>query len=343
MTRTMARAVAYARNQFESVVDYMAQLGINKPVHIGETGWASVDGSAYGVSGSKAADEYKQKLFHDQLRDWTDEAGISLFFFEAFDEQWKNAHSPSHSENHFGLITLNNEVKYALWEAFDEGRFAQLTRDGKPLLKSFSGNKDLLVASAMLPPFKSQMAVREISTVNASRSVGEKVTEARLVIVHDTLPAESLDTTFPSAKLKLVPWEGTTAIELMPGGVVRVETRAGDWWGASLQLDSENGENLSAFEDGTLNFEIRGSSDVSFGLGFQTGNFLRGDQVNNFANIGAGTDITIGSEWRKVAISISDIEGGSGMTDVTNLIAFLGQERAPEREIFLRNIYFSQQ
>ena len=102
-------------------------------MHIGETGWASIDQTAYGAGGSKAADEYKQKVFHDLLREWTDEACISLFFFEAFDEQWKKATSPGDSENRFGLIALNNEVKYALWDAFDAGTFDGLTRDGEPL------------------------------------------------------------------------------------------------------------------------------------------------------------------------------------------------------------------
>ena len=339
---TMDRAIAYAKGQYQSVLDYMSQLGIDKPVHIGETGWASIDGTAYGVKGSKAADEYKQKAFYDRLRAWTDEEGISLFFFEAFDEQWKNADSPDHSENHFGLITLGNELKYALWEAFDEGRFAELTRNGAALKKSFSGEVESLLAGAMVPPFKSQMAVRRIETVNMTREPGEAVTERRLVVVHDTLSDDSPDTTFPSAMLKLTPWEGTTAIELMPDGVVRIETRAGDWWGASLEFAADIGEDLSAFEQGTLHFDIRGSDNVNFSLGFQTGNFLRGDQINNFANFGPSSNRRISTDWQAVALPITQINSGTDMTDVSNLIALLSQDGAPEREIFLRNIYFSQ-
>ena len=340
---TMDRAIAYAKGQYQSVLDYMSQLGIDKPVHIGETGWASIDGTAYGVKGSKAADEYKQKAFYNRLRAWTDEEGISLFFFEAFDEQWKNADSPDHSENHFGLITLDNELKYALWEEFDEGRFAGLTRNGAPLKKSFSGEVESLLAGAMVPPFKSQMAVRRIETVNMTREPGEAVTEQRLVVVHDTLSDDSPDITFPSAMLKLTPWEGTTAIELMPDGVVRIETRAGDWWGASLEFAADVGEDLSAFNQGTLHFDIRGSDNVNFSLGFQTGNFLRGDQVNNFANFGPSSNRRVSSDWQAVALPISEINSGTDMTDVSNLIALLSQDRAPEREIFLRNIYFSQE
>ncbi len=339
---SMGRAVDYAKSQYQAVADYMASVGISKPMHIGETGWASIDETAYGAGGSKAADEYKQKVFHDLLREWTDEAGISLFFFEAFDEQWKKATSPGDSENHFGLIALNNEVKYALWDAFDAGTFDGLTRDGEPLRKSFAGDRDALLASALVPPFRSQMAVRSIDTVQADRSPGEGVTEANYIVVHNTLSGNDPDASYPSAALKLTPWEGTATIELLPDGEVRVETRAGDWWGASLQIEGEVGENLANFSGGRMHFEIRGSSDVNFGLGFQTGNYLRGDQVNNFADFGPGTDHPIGEEWQAVELAIPDIGSGANMSDVTNIVAFLSQEKAPDRTLFVRNIYFSQ-
>jgi hypothetical protein len=339
---TMQRAIAYAKKQYSAVAEYMASVGVSKPMHIGETGWASIDETAYGAAGSKAADEFKQKVFYDLLRDWTDSEGISLFYFEAFDEQWKKADSPGDSENHFGLIALNNEVKYTLWGEFDSGAFTGLTRDGQPLRKSFGGDRDALVASAMTPPFRSQMAVRRIDATNPDRTTGEVVTEPKLLVVHNQFSNTDVDASAPSAALKLTPWEGTTAIELLPGGEVRVETRAGDWWGASLELDADVGENLSKFREGQMHFDIRGSSDVNFSLGFQTGNFLRGDQVNNFASFGPGTNYEIDGEWRSVSLPIAEIDGGTDMTEVTNIVAFLSQEKAPDKTIFLRNIYFSQ-
>ncbi|MEE3096901.1 MAG: exo-beta-1,3-glucanase, partial [Pseudomonadota bacterium] len=69
---TMQRAIAYAKKQYFAVAEYMASVGVSKPMHIGETGWASIDETAYGAAGSKAADEFKQKIFHDLLREWTD-------------------------------------------------------------------------------------------------------------------------------------------------------------------------------------------------------------------------------------------------------------------------------
>ena len=175
------------------------------------------------------------------------------------------------------------------------------------------------------------MAVRRIDTTNPDRAPGDVVTEPKLLVVHNQFSNADVDASAPSAALKLTPWEGTTAIELLPGGEVRVETRAGDWWGASLELDADVGENLSKFAQGQMHFDIRGSSDVNFSLGFQTGNFLRGDQVNNFASFGPGTDYEIGEEWRSVSLPIAEIDGGTDMTDVTNIVAFLSQEKHPAK------------
>ena len=39
-------------------------MGIDKPIHIGETGWATVSNGFYGAEGSQAADEYKSKKYY---------------------------------------------------------------------------------------------------------------------------------------------------------------------------------------------------------------------------------------------------------------------------------------
>lgn len=55
----MLRTRDYAIAQYRATVAYMKSLGIEKPVHIGETGWASMAATSYGPSGTHAADEYK--------------------------------------------------------------------------------------------------------------------------------------------------------------------------------------------------------------------------------------------------------------------------------------------
>lgn len=150
----MLRSLAFAKAQYDSVSNYMKRLGINKPVHIGETGWATISDGLYGPEGSRATDEYKQAKYHQLMRSWTDEAGISCFFFEGFNEPWKDAGNPIGSENHFGLFTATGEAKYALWDLVDQGIFDQLTRDGNKIKKSFEGSKDSLMQTVMAPPMK---------------------------------------------------------------------------------------------------------------------------------------------------------------------------------------------
>jgi len=56
----MLRARDYAKTQYDSVYNYMKRLGVDKPIHIGETGWATYSKVLYGQAGSKATDEYKE-------------------------------------------------------------------------------------------------------------------------------------------------------------------------------------------------------------------------------------------------------------------------------------------
>ncbi|WP_172441813.1 glycoside hydrolase family 17 protein [Formosa algae] len=150
----MARAKSYAISQYDSVYNYMTGLGVKKPIHIGETGWASMSNALYGTSGSKATDEYKEALYYKNMREWTNKAGMSCFYFEAFDEQWKDADNPLGSENYFGLINLKGEAKYALWNLVDQGVFDGLTRNGKPITKTFGGDKEALMQTVPVPPIK---------------------------------------------------------------------------------------------------------------------------------------------------------------------------------------------
>jgi exo-beta-1,3-glucanase (GH17 family) len=150
----VVRAVAFAKAQYDSVASYVKSLGVNKPIHIGETGWASASDGFYGSEGSRATDEYKQGKYYQHMREWTNSSGISCFYFEAFNEQWKDAANPKGSENHFGLFSLTGEAKYPLWKLVDQGVFKNLTRAGKPIIKTYSGDEKKLVNEVMAPPIK---------------------------------------------------------------------------------------------------------------------------------------------------------------------------------------------
>ena len=142
--RAMARALAYSQAQYKQVVGYVRAIDETKSVHIGETGWASVSDGFYGPEGSRAADELKQALFYQGMRNWTQESGISCFYFEAFNEPWKSSANPTDSENHFGLFKVDGQAKYALWPLVEDGVFDDLTRDGHSITRTYAGQRDML-------------------------------------------------------------------------------------------------------------------------------------------------------------------------------------------------------
>lgn len=155
----MARAKDFARAQYNAVSDYVNSIVKDKPIHIGETGWASVSAGYYGPNGSKATDEYKEALYHKYMREWTNAEGISCFYFEAFDEPWKDQYNKRGSENHFGLFTVEGQAKYALWELVDSGIFEGLTRNGNPITKTYGGDKKLLMKAVLVPPTKEEHVI----------------------------------------------------------------------------------------------------------------------------------------------------------------------------------------
>lgn len=155
----MERALEFSKSQYDSVSNYMKSLGVNKPIHIGETGWATVSNGFYGATGSKASDEYKEARFYELMREWTNKEGISCFYFEAFDEPWKDSHNALGSENHFGLITVDGKAKYALWNLVDKGAFEGLSRDGNSITKTYNGSKEDLMKEVLVPPTEQEMSV----------------------------------------------------------------------------------------------------------------------------------------------------------------------------------------
>lgn len=159
LDKVMNRSLSYAVSQYDSVVSYMQTLGIKKPVHIGETGWASFASELYGQQGSKATDEYKQALYYHKMRAWATKNKVKCFYFEAFDEPWKDAHNPLGSENYFGLFTVDGKAKYALWEMVDNNTFEGLKRGENTITKTYGGELNDLLLDVYMPPVKNEINV----------------------------------------------------------------------------------------------------------------------------------------------------------------------------------------
>ena len=344
--KAVQRAIDFAKKQYQKTAEFVRSVDADKPIHIGETGWASVSGGFYGTRGSRAADEYKEKLYYDKMRAWTNEANISCFYFEAFDEQWKDAEHPQGSENHFGLMTIDGQAKYVLWDLVDKGAFEGLTRNGNTITKSFEGNKELMMKSMFAPPAEDEVSSSDIKTVNDKLTTGEVITQDYYtVLCEESLLAKLNNATYPSAKLKLNAWEGTCFIQLVENNVLEVTTghEGESWWGCGTELKGgDSGENLTKFKDGFLNFDIKGETSASFEIGFQTGSFSDGNQVNNAVVFNRDNQNEISSNWKTYRLKISDLLADKSLEDVRGIIYIKGDKNFDGKKLWLRNIYYSQ-
>jgi len=339
----MLRSRDYAISQYQAAKSYVDSNALSsKPIHIGETGWSTIANWQYGNPGSNAADEYKEKLYFDHMREWTDQNGVSMFYFEAFNEPWKDASNSQGSENHFGLITVAGEAKYALWDMVDNGVFDGLTRGGSAITKTYNGDEQELLNAIYAPPMDTSGGNGSTTNVNDSRNAGELVTESIYVIDDSSLvPSGSNSVTYPSSTLLVNPWEGSSDLSLSDG-VVTVTTGTGEWWGAALEIEASSGENLSGFAGGTMVFDIKGDTTSTFEVGFQSGKWGNSSrpQVNNFVKFGPTQTRSITSSWVTHQISISTLNKGADFTDITSLIYFWGNSGLDGKTIDVRNISY---
>ena len=338
----MLRAKNYAIAQTQATAEYIKSLGVDKQIHIGETGWATIASSSYGATGSQAADEYKEKIFYQHMRDWTTEAGMSCFYFEAFDEKWKDKTDELGSENHFGLIKLNGQAKYALWDQVDAGVFDGLTRGGQPITKTYNGDVNAMMKDVLNPPLRSEVGITELTTVNSERDAGTLVTENTYIVSHDTYsPETTSSSTYPSAKIKLNTWEGRGHIEMDQQGVIHVTSGNDEWWGVSLEVLGGVNENLSEYANGTLHFDIKGDTRSNFSIGFQSGSFAAGTLSNNGIEFGLDQEHKLTEQWSKHSVPLAQFADAANFSDVSSVLYILGNKNLDGKGITLKNIYWT--
>lgn len=93
--------------QYQSVKSYVESLGSNTPVHIGETGWATVSSDGY----AEIANVANQSAYYSTMKAWGAENNTTVGIFSAFDEIWKAEWDVNHSENNFGIFGLDRTLK----------------------------------------------------------------------------------------------------------------------------------------------------------------------------------------------------------------------------------------
>jgi len=107
-------AVAEAKSQFERARKGLNMLNLaHIPMVIGETGWAAVD-TAGGPNLAFRAHPVNQKLYFDAMQRWAQEGRRdvqgpkAVFFFQAFDEPWKQG------DDGWGLFNAQRQARYTV-------------------------------------------------------------------------------------------------------------------------------------------------------------------------------------------------------------------------------------
>ncbi len=107
-------ALDYTKDNIASV----AQLYPDKLIVITEAGWCT-NSNGRGMHAEHAVQEL-QAIYYQDLMDWTREAGILCFVFEAFDESWKGSPDPLEPEKHWGLFTVDRQPKLVMQAMYPE-------------------------------------------------------------------------------------------------------------------------------------------------------------------------------------------------------------------------------
>ncbi|TAE81486.1 MAG: glycosyl hydrolase [Bacteroidetes bacterium] len=98
-------SVEYTIANYQMVAKQYPQI----PVVITEAGWAT-NSHGRGIH-VEHVNEENQKIYYEDLMDWSIKNNILTFFFEAFDEQWKGSPDPMEPEKHWGVFKADRTPK----------------------------------------------------------------------------------------------------------------------------------------------------------------------------------------------------------------------------------------
>lgn len=108
--KNIHESLEYTKQNYYAV----AESYPDKLVVITEAGWAT-QSNGRGINPNNVSEEY-QKIYYNDLMNWTEKDRILNFFFEAFDEPWKGSIEPLEPEKHWGLFKVDRTPKLVVSE-----------------------------------------------------------------------------------------------------------------------------------------------------------------------------------------------------------------------------------
>jgi exo-beta-1,3-glucanase (GH17 family) len=292
----MDAAIGAAQQDFAAVRAYMASAGLaNMPVVVGETGWKAI------ASGNEnyRAHPVNQKMYFDRLNTWLAGSAAkptSIFYFEAFDEPWKQA------DDKWGLFNVNRQARYAVQSLYPAGTWEAGTYTANDAVYFIPTASNGVITANRYAVFADVAVIGEAKPTETPLWVGWNSPATAYA-------GENTSTFAPS--------DGPKSMEITPAPL--------SWgWGMIAALVTTS-DDLSLFAAaGRLNFSIKTTYPGKIEIGFLTGTTAAGsaydvylpiDPANNtYGYVNDGT-------WRTVSIPISAITPSGamayGMTDAT--------------------------
>lgn len=103
-------AISYTSENYKAVADVYP----DKAIVITEAGWAT-NSNGRGID-PEHVNEENQKVYFEDLMEWSETNKVLTFFFEAFDEPWKGSAHPLEPEKHWGVFFENRKPKRVMEE-----------------------------------------------------------------------------------------------------------------------------------------------------------------------------------------------------------------------------------
>jgi exo-beta-1,3-glucanase (GH17 family) len=262
-TAMVEAAVARAKFEYTAVRAHMDSLGLTAmPIVIGETGWqadpAMVPFRAHPVN---------QKMYVDRINAWqaSGDGPRTIFYFEAFDEPWKEA------DDKWGLFNVKRQARYVVQDLYPR---------------------------AIWEPGAYTLADAAYVTPIAIRTV---VSARRYTLLAGTATPDEARPALDAWKIL----DGSASIRRSKGGTgIEISPRpANRGWGINLPVPKNQADDLSAFAAGTLNFRIKTTTAGPLEIGFQVGSATEGSAFAarmplvsgkfGYVNDGAWHDVSI--------------------------------------------------
>ena len=106
--KSIEEGLAYTIENYNAV----AQAYPDKQVVITEAGLATQT-NGLGIDSHNVNQEF-QRRYYQELMNWAEKEQVLVYYFEAFDENWKGSNDPLEPEKHWGLYRADRTPKLAL-------------------------------------------------------------------------------------------------------------------------------------------------------------------------------------------------------------------------------------